>query len=343
MRAVVLGASGYVGGELLRILSCHPQLRVVQAVSPRNAGRPVHAVHPNLRGVTALRFSAGDEHIDADILFSALPHGSFMDILAESTDRAPLMVDLSADFRLRDAADIERHYPDVAEKAALTAKMAAGFVTGLPEMFRASLRGADRISVPGCMATAAVLALAPLAEAGLVGGEVLVDARSGSSGSGAVTTTAGQHAERAGALRVYRPVGHRHEAEIRQLCGVPVTMTVTGIDAVRGVQVLLHVRAARPLRTTELWDLYRQRYHGEPFVRLVASRSGDHRYPEPKLLSGSNFCDIGFAVDETGERLVLIAALDNLVKGAAGGAVQSVNVAAGFAETAGLEFPGLHP
>jgi N-acetyl-gamma-glutamyl-phosphate/LysW-gamma-L-alpha-aminoadipyl-6-phosphate reductase len=266
-----------------------------------------------------------------------------MDRLDESAVRAPLVVDLSADFRLREAADIERHYPDVAGKAAQTAKLAAGFVTGLPEMFRASLRGADRISVPGCMATAAVLALAPLADAGLVDGEALVDARSGSSGSGATATAAGQHAERAGAVRVYRPVGHRHEAEIRQLCGVPVSMTVTAIDAVRGIQVLLHVRPARPLTTTELWELYRQRYQGEPFVRLVAARSGGHRYPEPKLLSGSNFCDLGFAVDDAGERLVLIAALDNLVKGAAGGAVQSVNVAAGFAETAGLEFPGLHP
>ncbi|HEY0804706.1 MAG TPA: N-acetyl-gamma-glutamyl-phosphate reductase, partial [Pseudonocardiaceae bacterium] len=196
MRAAVLGAAGYVGGELLRILCGHPVLTVVQAVSRRYAGRPLHAAHPNLRGVTALRFSDGAEPVDVDVLFCALPHGTLLARWDELAGRAPLLVDLSADFRLRDTADIERYYPAVAEeRVAYAAELAGGFVTGLPELFRARLSGAKRISVPGCMATAATLALAPLAAAGLIDGAVLVDARSGSSGSGATATTAGQHAE----------------------------------------------------------------------------------------------------------------------------------------------------
>jgi N-acetyl-gamma-glutamyl-phosphate/LysW-gamma-L-alpha-aminoadipyl-6-phosphate reductase len=338
MRAAVLGAAGYTGGELLRILAGHPEITVVHAESRRHAGKPVHTAHPNLRGVTSLRFAGPDDDIDADVVFSALPHG----VLAERWPiDAPMIVDLSADFRLRDRTDVVHHYPSLPPHAV---EVAGGFTTGLPELFRKDLVGATRISVPGCMATAATLALAPLA--GLTQGEVLVDARTGSSGSGSGVTESGQHAERAGALRVYRPTGHRHEAEIRALTQVPVTMTVTGIDAVRGVQVLAHVRPTRPLATPDLWELYRDRYADEPFVRLVAGRTGAYRYPEPKLLSGSNFCDIGFAASTSRAdegRIVVIAALDNLVKGAAGNAVQSVNVAAGFPETAGLTFPGLHP
>lgn len=337
MRAAILGAAGYTGGELLRILAGHPEITVVRAVSRRHAGKPVHVAHPNLRGVTPLRFTGPDDPIDADVLFSALPHG----VLAEQWPvDAPMVVDLSADFRLRDRTDVTRHYPNLPPNAVDTAvDTAAEFTTGLPELFRKDLVGATRISVPGCMATAATLALAPLA--GLTTGDVLVDARTGSSGSGAGATESGQHAERAGALRVYRPVGHRHEPEVKALTDIPVTMTVTGIDAVRGIQVVAHVRPNRAITTPDLWDLYRDRYDDEPFVRLVAGRTGAYRYPEPKLLSGSNFCDIGFAADA--DRVVVISALDNLVKGAAGNAVQSVNVAAGFAETAGLAFPGLHP
>jgi len=193
------------------------------------------------------------------------------------------------------------------------------------------------------MATAAILALHPIVAESLVEPDVLVDARTGSSGSGNRPTPAGHHAERSGVMRVYEPVGHRHQAEVDQACAVRSSMTVTAVEAVRGVQVVLHVRPVRPLEERDLWGTYRRHYAAEPFIRLVNQKRGIHRWPEPKILSGTNFCDVGFAVDADGCRVVLIAALDNLVKGGAGNAVQCANIAAGLDEAAGLEFAGLHP
>jgi N-acetyl-gamma-glutamyl-phosphate/LysW-gamma-L-alpha-aminoadipyl-6-phosphate reductase len=339
MRIAVVGGAGYIGGELLRLLLCHPDVELVQATSDRQRGQPLHAVHPNLRHLTSLRFTAHDELGEADAVFLALPHGTAMHRIDELARRDWRIVDLSADFRLRDPRAFARHHgvehrrPDLVER----------FVPGLPELGRERLRGARWISVPGCQATAAILALRPLAAAGLVAGDVLIDARTGSSGSGSSPAPAAHHAERSGVMRVYQPTGHRHEAEVAQACGVSTRMTVTAVEAVRGVQVVLHLRPSRPLRQTDLWEVYRAAYADEPFVRLVSQRSGLYRHPEPKVLSGTNLCDVGFAVDEDGCRVVLIGALDNLGKGGAGNAVQCLNVAAGLDERAGLGFPGLHP
>ena len=339
LTVAVVGAGGYIGGELLRLVLGHPELELVQATSDSNAGQPVHSVHPNLRRLTSLAFTPHDAAAPADVLFLALPHGETWGRIDSLAALGRIVVDLSADFRLRDLRAYERWYGGPHPHPRLVER----FVPGLPELHRERLGGATWISVPGCMATAAILALRPLAEEGLVDGEVLVDARAGSSGSGNRLTPAGHHAERSGVVRMYEPVGHRHQAEVEEACGVRVRMSVTAVEAVRGVQVVAHVRPVRPLRERDLWAVYRRRYADEPFVRLVAQRRGIHRWPEPKILSGSNFCDVGFAVDDDGCRVVAISALDNLVKGGAGGAVQSVNVAAGFAETAGLEFAGLHP
>ncbi|MBB2910417.1 N-acetyl-gamma-glutamyl-phosphate/LysW-gamma-L-alpha-aminoadipyl-6-phosphate reductase [Streptosporangium becharense] len=339
MRAVVLGGTGYVGGELIRLLLHHPKIELAQAASRRLAGRPLRLAHPNLRHVRHLAFTDPADLRPADVLFCALPPGETAAMRHRLAGLADVVVDLSPDFRLRDQQTHERVYGPAPGRA----EAAAAFVPGLPELYRDRLAGARRVSVPGCMATAAILALTPLAEAGLVEGEALVDARTGSSGSGATATAASHHAERAGAMRVYGPAGHRHEAEISQACGVTARMTVTAVPRVRGVQVVAHVSPRRPISRAELLALFRGRYAGEPFVRLVADRSGVHRMPDPKILDGANFCDIGVAADADGRRVVVVAALDNLVKGAAGGAVQSANLALGLDETAGLDFPGLHP
>lgn len=327
MRAAVLGATGYVGGELLRLLLGHPELKLVQATSRRHAGRSVGDVHPNLRHFPEVRFTAPDELDHVDIVFAAMPPGE----LARSYDRlagvADVIVDLGPDHRAE----------------AQSEPTGNRFRTGLPELYRVDLVGATRISVPGCMATAATVALRPLVVAGLVDGDVIVDARTGSSGSGAEPSQATHHAERQHAFRVYRPAGHRHEIEIRRMSGVHARMTVTAVPAVRGVQVVCYVRPPSEVSRQDVWSAYRAHYAEEPFVRLVARRSGVHRLPDPQFLSGSNFVDVGFDVDEDGRRIVVVAALDNLVKGAAGGAVQSLNVALGLPESAGLEFPGLHP
>lgn len=334
-----MGASGYIGGELVRLLLDHPEIELVQATSDAHAGRALHVVHPNLYQLTRLRFTPHDAVERADVLFLALPHGEAMRRLDELSGRAQVLVDASADFRIRDPERRDRFYQDEHP----CPEAAARFVTGLPELYRDQLAGATWISVPGCMAAAAILALHPLAAAGLVAGDVLVDARTGSSGSGGRPTAAGQHAERSGVLRIYEPLAHRHQLEIDQACGVTSSMMVTAVEAVRGVQVVVHARLGRPVTQRELAQLYHASYARERFVRLVVGRRGIHRWPEPKILAGTNFCDVGYAVDPDGCRVVLIAALDNLMKGGAGNAIQSLNVAAGFDEAAGLRFAGLHP
>ena len=338
-RVGVVGAAGYLGGELLRLLLGHPEVEVAAAVSRSRPGLRVDGAHPNLRGLTELTFTPVEDLPDVDVLLMAAPHRETMRMLPALAGRAKLVIDLSGDFRLADPAAYERYYGVPHEAPDLL----GSFVPGCPELFRDALAGADRIAVPGCMAAAAVLALAPLAEAGWIGPDVEIDARTGSSGSGAGAGPQNLHAERSGALRVFSTGGHRHEAEVARLCGVRPHLTATAVEAVRGVQVLCRATLTRDVSESQVRALYRDRYEGEPFVRLVTARRGLHRLPEPKILLGSNFCDVGFALDREGGRLLAIAALDNLVKGGAGNAVQSMNIRLGRPERAGLEFAGLHP
>lgn len=337
--AGVVGGSGYLGGELLRLLLGHPEVRVAAAVSTRLPGRRVDSVHPNLRGVTDLTFCREEALPELDVLLLAAPHRETMRMLGRLADRAKVVIDLSGDFRLTDPAVYERYYGVPHELPGLL----GSFVPGYPELFRDELQSADRISVPGCMASAAVFALTPLTEAGLVELDVEVDARTGSSGSGASAGPQNLHAERSGAMRIFATGGHRHEPEIAALCGVRPRLTATGVEAVRGVQVICRTALTRDVTEAEIRALYQRRYGGEPFVRVVTHRRGLYRLPEPKILLGSNFCDVGFALDPAGGRLLAVAALDNLVKGGAGAAVQSMNVRMGLPERSGLGFPGLHP
>ncbi|WP_216214575.1 N-acetyl-gamma-glutamyl-phosphate reductase [Amycolatopsis aidingensis] len=339
IRVAVVGAAGYIGGELLRILVSHPEVEVAAATSRSLHGRQIDGVHPNLRGRTRLVFSPEEELDRYDVLFLATPHRETMSRMPEFLAMADTVIDLSGDFRLRDP-DTFADYYGLAHQAP---ELLETFVTGLPELHRERLRTADRISVPGCMASAGMLSLVPLAEAGLITGEVAVDARTGSSGSGAKAGTENLHAERSGALRVFAPTRHRHEAEIAQATGLPIRMTATGIEAVRGVQLVCRAWLADGVDERAIRSTYRKRYGEEPFVRVVAQRRGMHRFPDAKILSGSNFCDVGFALERGSPQVTVIAALDNLVKGGAGNAVQCMNVRFGRNERAGLEFTGLHP
>jgi N-acetyl-gamma-glutamyl-phosphate/LysW-gamma-L-alpha-aminoadipyl-6-phosphate reductase len=340
LTVAVVGGAGYIGGELLRLVLGHPDLTLAATTSRRLAGRRVDSTHPNLRGVTDLTFTAPDQLAHYDVVLLATGHTETMHSMPEMVRRADVVIDLSADFRLTDPAQFRRYYhvehthPD----------LVSSFVPGLPELHRKRLAEADRISVPGCMATAAILALQPLAEAELIEGLVTVDARTGSSGSGAAASAANVHAERSGAMRVFAPAGHRHEAEISQSIGNrPVSMTATGVEAVRGVQVMCRVPVADGVDERSLRIRYREFYRGEPFIRVVATRTGLYRLPEPKILTGTNYCDVGFAVDEQHQQVVVIAALDNLVKGGAGNALQCLNIRFGLPERSGLDFIGLHP
>jgi [amino group carrier protein]-6-phospho-L-2-aminoadipate/5-phospho-L-glutamate reductase len=338
-RAGVIGASGYIGGELCRLLLGHPHLDLVAPVSRSLAGRRVDGAHPNLRGLTDLTFLGADDVPQCDVLFLATPHRETAAAAARWAQRTSCLIDLSADFRLRDP-DAYRRYYGTAHPAP---ELLKDFVPGQPERYRKELSAADRISVPGCMANAAILALYPLVSAGLIGGPATVDGRIGSSGSGAGAGSTNLHAERSGALRVFAAAGHRHEAEIAQATGLDVRMTATGIEAVRGAQVLCRAPLTGDVGEPDVRRAYREDYGGEPFVRVVAQRRGLYRLPEPKILSGSNFCDVGFALDAERGEIVAIAALDNLMKGAAGNAVQCANIRFGWPERSGLQFPGLHP
>ena len=185
-----------------------------------------------------------------------------------------------------------------------------------------------------------------IAEAGLLaGGRVVADIKVGSSEGGARPNEGSHHPERSGAVRSFKPTGHRHQAEVRQVLGdnFELYMSITSVELVRGALVTAHCLLNESLQEKDVWKIYRKAYQNEPFIRLVKQKSGIFRYPEPKLLAGTNFCDVGFEVEEGACRVVIIAAIDNLMKGAAGSAVQSMNVMLGWSETTGLEFPGLHP
>ncbi len=340
----IVGGSGYSGGELLRLLLYHPNVEVTQVTSERHAGAPVGRVHPNLRKRTDLAFCASAELKACDALFLCLPHGEAMRRIDEFTGLAERVVDLSADFRLKDPAAYERWYGVVHPRPDLLAR----FVYGVPELHRDALRGARLISGAGCNATATILALAPLYRAGVVERDrTVVEVKAGSSEGGAASGAASHHPERQHSVRSYRPTAHRHVAEIAQelSAGTPVEVhfSATAIDIVRGLLATCHVFLTEDLDERAVWRIYREAWGSEPFIRIVKERDGHYRYPEPKLLWGTNGCDIGFERDPASRRLVVMSALDNLGKGAAGQAVQACNVACGFPETAGLEFPGLHP
>lgn len=339
IRASIAGASGYAGGELLRLLLGHPEVEVAEITSERLAGKFAHGAHPNLRGATRLRFRALDELSSCDVLFACLPHGESARRMDDFRGIAGRIVDLGADFRLRDPATYERWYGGPHPRPDLLGQ----FVYGIPEMNREALHDADLVACAGCNATAAILALKPLCDARMVQSAV-VEVLVGSSEAGNQATAASHHPERSGAARAFKPTGHRHQAEIAQALGVEdLHFSATSIEMVRGVLATCHVFTDRALDDRELWRIYRDAYAGEPFVRIVKGQSGIHRYPEPGILAGTNFCDVGFERDPETNRVVAMSALDNLMKGAAGQAVHAFNLMSGFRETAGLEFTGLHP
>lgn len=338
----IVGGSGYVGGELLRLLLFHPQVTVKQITSASQFGKFAHAAHPNLRGVTEIQFSHPEALEPCDLLFLAQPHGESAKQIEHWAALAERLVDTSADFRLHDPAVYEQWYGEAHPNPAWLGK----FVYGLPERYRAELAGAKYASGVGCNATVTNLALAPLADAGLLaGGRIVADVKVGSSEGGARPNEGSHHPERSGAVRSFKPTGHRHQAEVRQALGsdFELYMSVTSVELIRGALVTAHCLLSRKLEEKDVWKVYRQAYKQEPFIRLVKQKTGIFRYPEPKLLAGTNFCDVGFEVEEGANRVVVIAAIDNLMKGAAGSAVQAMNVMLGWPETTGLEFSGLHP
>jgi N-acetyl-gamma-glutamyl-phosphate/LysW-gamma-L-alpha-aminoadipyl-6-phosphate reductase len=345
----VMGGSGYVGGELLRLLVSHPDCQLQVVTSRRNAGDPIYRIHPNLRGVTTLTFHK--ESLEAvaaksDVVFTALPHGKSMEVVPQLLERGLRVVDLAADFRLKDATAYKEYY-GVAHRRQDLLK---GSVYGLPELHRDEIKAAKLVSVPGCMATAAILSLAPIVSNGLIDlDRIIVDAKIGSSGAGVSPTAASHHSERAGGVRPYKAVGHRHIGEVEQELTalaerkVIISFTPHAVNMIRGILATSHTFTKGAVEPRDVFKLYRAKYAGEPFIRLVSDKKGLYGLPNPKVTVGTNYCDIGFDIDTHAHRLVLFAALDNLTKGAAGAAVQCFNIICGLDEKTGLNLVGMHP
>ena len=316
---------------------------MAQVTSERFAGKFVHRTHPNLRGLTRLRYVPLGELSSCDVLFSCLPHGASARHIDAFLANAERVIDLGADFRLGDADEYERFYGEPHPRPGLLGR----FVYGIPELNRDALRSASLVACAGCNATVTILALRPLFLERVVKSAV-IEVKVGSSEAGNRASEASHHPERSGAMRSYKPTGHRHLAEIRAVLGGAVDgihFSATAVEMVRGdlLAMTCHVFLNDDLDDKALWRIYRRAYAEEPFVRIVKERTGIHRYPDPKLLAGSNYCDIGFERDPHARRVVVMAAIDNLMKGAAGQAVQAFNITRGLPERRGLEFPGLHP
>ena len=340
----IVGGSGYTGGELLRLLLFHPEVRVQQVTSNQHAGKRVSLLHPNLRKVTDLTFSKRDELKECDLLFLATPHGEAMKKVNEYFQVAPRIIDLSADFRLKNARDYVQWYGHEHDAPELLKEA----VYGIPELHRSEMRKARLVTGAGCLATATILGLYPLAKNGLIEGSVSVDGKVGSSATGAEFNASTHHPERSRAVRAYEPTGHRHTAEMEQELSVngfkpDVSFSPHAIELVRGISITSQARLKPGLEEIDVWKAYRKEYANEPFIRIVKEATGVYRYPEPKILTGSNYCDVGFEKDKRNTRLVVMSAIDNMMKGASGQGVQCMNAMHGFNEKTGLEFPGFHP
>ena len=342
MKASIIGGSGYTGGELVRILLDHPDVDLAQVSSRSHLGEYVYQTHPNLRKRTQLKFCDPGQIEPVDVLFLALPHGQAQHNIAQYANLAGKIVDLSADFRLKDPVDYQRWYGEPHAAPAWLSK----FVYGLPELHRAEMNGASYISGVGCNATASNLALLPAVRAGLLdeSSPIYIEIKVGSSEGGAEGNPGSHHPERSNVIRTFSAFGHRHTGEVIQELGLKnVALTMTSVDLVRGVLATAHARVKPGTANKDLWKAYRTIANENPFVRVVKEQRGIYRVPEPKVLAGSNYADLGFELDEATGHLVAICAIDNLMKGAAGSAVQSMNLICGLDETTGLNFPGLHP
>jgi len=346
IKVSVIGGSGYAGGELLRLILNHPKLKIEQVTSQQYDGEPIAIIHPNLRNLTNLYFSKISELKPCDLVFVALPNGKSMSLMKNIRKLAPRIIDLGADFRLLKAKVWEKYYglPHAAPQ------MLKEFVYGIPEIYPDKIKKAKLIASPGCEAIVSILALYPFIKNKLIReDQIIIDAKMGSSQSGNKPTSSSHHPERAGVVRSYQPTNHRHTAEIQQVLNqfssykVTVSISATAIEMVRGILVTIHTFLKKNIGEKDIWNILRKEYKNKPFIRIIKEKRGLYRFPEPKILQGTNFCDIGFEKEKQGNRLVLIGAIDNLVKGTAGNAIQCLNLMMGYREDLGLDFPGLHP
>lgn len=327
----IIGGSGYTGGELIRLLVMHPRVEIVAITSSKFRDKPVYAVHSFLRAFSDLKFSdhAFEAVANADLVFTAVPHGTAMDYVPQLLDSGLKVIDLSADYRLS-VAEFERVY-------GLKHKAPRQAVYGLTEL-HPEVKDARLVANPGCFPTGAILAAAPLFLAGVVERAVF-DSKTGISGAGAEATQKTHYPNVAENVVPYNITTHRHNAEIVQellrLGSGKISFTPHIVPSIRGILTTAHVFVNQALEAENISRIYENVYRGKPFIRMSTPRLSSVR--------GSNFCDIAFEVDKSGDRIVVISAIDNMVKGAAGQAIQNMNLMLGFEETTGLWMPATAP
>ncbi len=348
MRVGVLGASGFVGGELLRLLLRHPSVEVTIISSREYAGEFVHRAHPHLRGVSSLQFTPYDleKVVDAsDLVFASLPLKASLDAIPRLVAGGVKVIDMSPAYRLPKAEDFQLHYNMVHPDQLLLSR----FAYGLPELYRSAIASSNLVANPGCSALTSILATAPFVELIEPNSDLVVDAKVGSSGSGSKPSLGGMHAVRYGTIRPYKLGNHRHGSEVRTFLrscgneGVNVLFSAHAVDMVRGILVTEYIATNTSITAKDVWQRLRGKYGQEHFIRLVKDKVGSFKLPDPKISIGSNFCDIGFELDPDGRHLMVVAALDNLMKGAAGNAVQCMNVMQGYPESTALDLIPIFP
>jgi N-acetyl-gamma-glutamyl-phosphate reductase common form len=349
IKVAIFGGSGYGGSELLRIILFHPNVKIVFVTANEHAGKPVAEVHKNLQGLTDLSFIKAPDELDSlkasndldslndlDCVFLALPHGQAMSIVPNLRSSISA-IDLSGDFRLRDQSLFQSHY----KRQHTAMETQAEFVYGLTETNRDAIRSARLIANPGCFATATLLGLAPLVANGLTTGRVVVDAKTGSSGSGAKPAANTHHPQRMNSFYAYKPFTHQHVPEIEQELNHigdwtnELIFMTHSLPVSRGIFASIYAETKHELTEPELRKVFADYYRGSFFVRLVDGS------PDINWVKTTNFCDLGFAA--RGKQVVVFSAIDNLVKGAAGQAVQNMNLMFGLEETTGLMLAGSNP
>jgi N-acetyl-gamma-glutamyl-phosphate/LysW-gamma-L-alpha-aminoadipyl-6-phosphate reductase len=342
IKVAIFGASGYVANELIRLLLNHEKVEISFLFSETHKNKFLHQVHPNFRKLISIRllgYEEWEKALSCDVVFLTSTYNFSLKYAPIFLKRGLKVIDLTPMFRLKNPENykiyykIKHPYPELLEEAAY----------GLPEINRNQIKEAKLVACPGCIATASLIALYPLVKVGMIkSNPIVIDAKMGSSGSGSRFSQASIYSERANSTRAYKPVNHRHTPEIEEFLSndskeVKIALSAHSINIVRGLLATIHCFFEKEISLKDLWKLYRSFYSDEYFIRIVREEKGFHRFPDPKNLISSNYCDIGFDVDERNKRIVLLSALDNLTKGAAGNAVQSMNIIFNINEREGLE------
>ena len=331
----IVGASGYTGGELLRFLSTHPQVEVVAATSRQFDGNPIHKVHPNLRDIDLKFENLSPEDIDADIVFTATPHGASIKIVPKLIENDVKVIDLSGDYRFNNLEVYEKWYGYKHEKIIKA-------TYGLPELYRDEIKKANLIANPGCFPTGGILASYPLVSEKLVD-TIIIDSKTGISGAGVKPTEATHYPNCSDNVGAYSVTTHRHMPEIQEklseVSDVKVSFTPHLVPVIRGILSTVHTFLLEDVTSSYIKEVYDEFYKGEPFIKVLDAGE----IPRLNAVRGSNYCHIGsFDIDENG-RIVVVSSIDNLVKGASGQAVHNMNIMFGFRESESIDMMGLHP